>query len=318
MKNTARLTSVLAASLLCTLTVTAAAAPALPKPRFLTQGEDETPVSAVSARPRAGVHSIVIEAGAGGSVSVSHAEAAEGQTVIVTVKPEAGSALYSLSAEADDRELSLIDLGGGVLLFTMPAAGVKVRAIFGCDGKKGCPIGAYAGILAHGGAVSDALHEWAQDGEIPQPEKILTRAEYVTMLWQMGGRMQANMMMPFTDVKEGTAACEAIRWAAAKEIVTGTDEKTFEPDAPLTREDAVRMLFRYAQQYGEGFHGAWMFLLPFDDIADIGDGAYTPFCWCVMKHIVEMPGRTLAPQTPITASEGFGMLEKMMQVLEGK
>ncbi|MCI7124757.1 MAG: S-layer homology domain-containing protein [Agathobaculum sp.] len=51
-------------------------------------------------------------------------------------------------------------------------------------------------------------------------------------------------------MESGTWYTETVRWAASEGVVTGTSATTFEPDAPVTREQFAAILYRYAQQSG--------------------------------------------------------------------
>ena len=50
------------------------------------------------------------------------------------------------------------------------------------------------------------------------------------------------MTNPFTDVKAGKYYTDAVIWAFEKKITNGTSETTFEPDAPVTREQIATLL----------------------------------------------------------------------------
>ena len=52
--------------------------------------------------------------------------------------------------------------------------------------------------------------------------------------------------MVFTDVGEGIFYYDPVRWMIELELTTGTSATTFDPDRPLTREEFVTFLWRYA------------------------------------------------------------------------
>lgn len=51
----------------------------------------------------------------------------------------------------------------------------------------------------------------------------------------------------FDDVKSGEWFASAIKWAANNEIVAGLDNKTFAPNANITREQMCAILVNYAK-----------------------------------------------------------------------
>ena len=84
-----------------------------------------------------------------------------------------------------------------------------------------------------------------------EPNTSLTRAMMVMLLYRMEKEPEASAYNnPFQDVAADTWYTDAICWAAAKDIVNGTGETTFEPDAILTREQAAAIFYRYAQFKG--------------------------------------------------------------------
>lgn len=78
------------------------------------------------------------------------------------------------------------------------------------------------------------------------PDREMTRAEFVTMLWRMAGKPAAAKAAPFTDVPADAWYRDAVNWAAEKKVVNGTSDTTFGPDGKVTRQEAVTILFRYS------------------------------------------------------------------------
>lgn len=86
----------------------------------------------------------------------------------------------------------------------------------------------------------------ARDGQF-DPDRGITRAEFVTMLWRMAGMPSAGQVEDFLDVSNPSAYYyNAVRWAAAKGISDGIGDNHFGPDYDCTREQAMTLLWRYA------------------------------------------------------------------------
>ena len=78
------------------------------------------------------------------------------------------------------------------------------------------------------------------------PDDTMTRCMFVTVLGRMAGvDVSQYTKSPFTDLIPGEYYVGYVAWAAEKGIVTGTTETTFEPDAPVTREQAAALIARY-------------------------------------------------------------------------
>ena len=93
---------------------------------------------------------------------------------------------------------------------------------------------------------------WAYGEEIAQgtgdaafsPDAPCTRAQTVTFLWRAMGSPSAGSGRPFSDVGKDAYCDRAVRWAALNGVTQGTGAKTFSPDAPCTRGQALTMLWR--------------------------------------------------------------------------
>lgn len=79
------------------------------------------------------------------------------------------------------------------------------------------------------------------DGDL-MPEKILTRAELVTLLARVMNMEYSSGKMYFEDVPADHWAQGAISAAYEQGIINGVDSTHFAPDSPVTIEQAVKML----------------------------------------------------------------------------
>lgn len=82
------------------------------------------------------------------------------------------------------------------------------------------------------------------------PDRPMTRAMLVTVLWRMAGSPEVTEKAAFTDVASGSYYEAAVAWAAKNEIASGTSATTFEPNKAVTREQLAKFLFNYAVYQG--------------------------------------------------------------------
>lgn len=255
--------------------------------------DDSDPTYAVSA-----------PAAENGKIAVSPRYAERGERVTVTVTPDEGCELESLTViDSRGDELTLTDLGNGRYRFTMPARRVEVKASF----VKSVEVSPFADV-----AIDAYYYEavkWAAENGITggvgnslfAPNQPCTRGQIVTFLWRAAGSPVVNYLMPFTDVDEGAYYAEAVRWAASTGIVTGLTETTFGTDSVCTRAQAAAMIYRCAQAQGKGFTGAWMFHLPFTDVPE---WAYESVAWCYMNSVTTGVSETsFAPGNDCTRAQ---------------
>lgn len=240
-----------------------------------------------------------------GSVAVSPKNASKGSTVTITVTPDSGYVLETISVTGrNGNDLKLTDKGNGKYTFTMPGGKVEVKATFMEDNSVlnffyDVPNDAY-----YYEAVKWAVETGITGGignSLFAPDQPCTRAQIVTFLWRAAGSPVVNYLMPFTDVDESAYYAEAVRWAASTGIVTGLTETTFGTNGVCTRAQAAAMIYRCAQAQGKGFTGAWMFLLPFTDVPE---WAYESVAWCYMNGVTTGVSETaFAPDNDCTRAQ---------------
>ena len=250
-----------------------------------------------------------------GSVAVSPKNASKGSTVTITVTPDSGYVLETISVTGrNGNDLKLTDKGNGKYTFTMPGGKVEVKATFMEDNSVlnffyDVPNDAY-----YYEAVKWAVETGITGGignSLFAPDQPCTRAQIVTFLWRAAGSPVVNYLMPFTDVDESAYYAEAVRWAASCGIVTGLTETTFGANGVCTRAQATAMIYRYAQAQGKGFTGAWMFLLPFTDVPE---WAYESVAWCYMNGVTTGVSETsFAPGNDCTRAQIVTFLYRAYQ-----
>ena len=240
-----------------------------------------------------------------GSVSVSPKNASKGSTVTITVTPDSGYVLETISiTDKNGNDLKLTNKGNGKYTFTMPGSKVEVKVNFMEDNSV---------LNFFYDVPNDAYYyeavKWAAENGITggvgnslfAPNQPCTRAQIVTFLWRVAGSPVVNYLMPFTDVDEGAYYAEAVRWAASTGIVTGLTETTFGTNDGCTRAQAAAMIYRCAQAQGKGFTGAWMFHLPFTDVPE---WAYESVAWCYMNGVTTGVSETsFAPDNDCTRAQ---------------
>ena len=194
---------------------------------------------------------ITVKSAKNGDVTASHKSAAKGTTVTLTVAPDKGYVLDTLTVlDGKDTEIKLTEKNGKYT-FTMPASKVTVEAAFKTEQSTGknpfidVPAGSYyedAVIWAVDKGITTGTSATAFD-----PDGICTRAQAVTFLWRAAGSPAAkSAVMPFADVKAGSYYYDAVLWAVENGITKGSSETMFSPDATCSRAQIVTFLWRAA------------------------------------------------------------------------
>ena len=183
-----------------------------------------------------------------GGVAVSSKNARKGDTVTVTVTPDAGYQLDKLTVtDKNGNVLKLTDKGDGKYSFTMPDGKVEIKAVF-AKKVETSPFGDVSADAYYYKAVQWAQEKGITDGissDLFGPKQPCTRSQIVTFLWRAAGSPEPKgTAAGMTDVVPGSYYAKAVAWAVENGITTGTAEGTFSPDATCTRAQAVTFLAR--------------------------------------------------------------------------
>lgn len=110
------------------------------------------------------------------------------------------------------------------------------------------------------------------------PGAVCTRAAFITMLYRYAGSPAVREAHSFDDVTAHDYYFEAVRWAVDNGITMGTTKNTFSPVNPITRAQAVTLLYRYS---GAPAVSAGS---PFIDVSPV-NYFYKPVLWAYEKGI---------------------------------
>ncbi|MBO4915916.1 MAG: S-layer homology domain-containing protein [Oscillospiraceae bacterium] len=152
------------------------------------------------------------------------------------------------------------------------------------------------------------------DGKF-NPNGKTTRAQLATILWNIEGRPVVSYTLDFKDVKSSDWFVGAIRWAVSKKLMGGVDNKIFDPDGELTREQLVTILYRYAVLKGKGFGGVISFKLNYPDADQVEEWAVEPFCWMTFNGIMNGKDGKLAPKEGATRAEIATVLMRFNEII---
>lgn len=134
------------------------------------------------------------------------------------------------------------------------------------------------------------------------PETSITRAQMAQIIYNMEGKKPAKSPASFKDVPPSHWSYEAVRWAKENKIVAGYGDGSFKPNDPITRQDAVAIMYRYkvktaANASSEKFRG-------FTDRDNVADYARKPMIWAVDRNIINGDNhKRLNPTKPMRRAE---------------
>lgn len=117
-----------------------------------------------------------------------------------------------------------------------------------------------------------------------EPETATTRAMLVTVLWRYVGQ-PLDGKNDFRDVPMGQWFTDAVVWAAHNGIVAGVGNGRFAPDASITREQLVTILYRYCNAVGIDT-ASRTDLNSFPDANEVSSYAREAMSWAVSVGLV--------------------------------
>ena len=157
-----------------------------------------------------------------------------------------------------------------------------------------------------------------------RPNYTMTRAELVTVLYNMEGRPEVEIEPIFDDVTGGPDQwfLEEVTWAAQNEIVYGTSPTEFSPNASISRQDLAAILYRYAVNY-KGLEltveDPEEQLSAYVDVDQIATHGWTPLAALNKVDVITGDGDRLKPRDSATRAEVASLFARFVQnVLEAE
>ena len=240
-----------------------------------------------------------------GTVTVSPESASKGDTVTITVTPDKGYTLESLTVlDKDGKALALTDKGGGRYTFVMPAGKITVKAVFMDDNTM---LNFFTDVHAED-YYYDAVLWAAQEGvtggtsdTLFAPNAGCTRAQAVTFLWRAAGSPEPKTLSSFADVPADAYYAKAVAWAVENGVAKGVSETAFAPDTSCTRAQIVTFLWRAQQSPASGgenpftdvpaaayYYNAVLWAVENDVAKGVSETAFAPNDNCTRAQIVTM------------------------------
>ena len=256
-----------------------------------SSGSSTTPTNTVSA-----------STASNGKVALNKNTAKKGDTVTVTVTPDAGYKLDKLTiTDAKGNTIDVTNLSNGKFSFVMPEGKVTVTPTFVADNGNQTESKSYSDVKT-GDWFNDAVKYVSDKGLMSgtgsdkfAPSATTTRAMLMTVLARYAGE----------DTTGGATWYEkGMNWAKAKGVSDGTN-----PNANITREQLVTMMYRYA-----GSPKADGKLDSFSDAASVSTYAADAMQWAVANGIVNGSNGKLNPQNNATRAEVAAILMRFCQM----
>lgn len=161
----------------------------------------------------------------------------------------------------------------------------------------------------------------AADGskrQIFSPETPMTRAQLVQVLYNMEGAPETTYTEQFQDVSKDQWFALPITWAFNTNIVYGTSETTFAPDANISRQEIATILYRYAEYKGMDFsvEDPTSLLQTFPDADHVATWAADSMASMVNLGVISGDEGRLLPENNARRCEVALMLSRFLPLLK--
>ena len=220
---------------------------------------------------------------ANGEVSTSLSNASAGTTITVTVTPDTGYSVGSITVTGPDGRVDVTRVNATTYTFKMPEGDVTVRVTF----TTGLPFTDVSANQWFYEAVSYVYTNGMMEGDSAttfNPDGQMTRA----MFWAVLGRIDGATITGANWVETARS------WAMAEGVSDGTN-----PNDYVTREMMVTMLWRYA-----GEPASEESLSAYTDAASVSDWAAEAMSWALETGVIEgVTATTLQPQGTATRAQ---------------
>ncbi|OPL07333.1 MAG: hypothetical protein AVO33_06025 [delta proteobacterium ML8_F1] len=161
-------------------------------------------------------------------------------------------------------------------------------------------------ILAGRGVISGKTQESFA------PQDAITRGEFTTLMMRSMGFDYVPEAPIFKDVHEEDYYFGSIAAAYETGIVMGTGEGSFNPDAPITRQEMAAMLARGLEYKGHVLRTQDK--ISFTDEGELAFWAYNPLRLAVSRGIISgYPDGGFGPENPATRAEAAAMIHRFME-----
>lgn len=209
--------------------------------------------------------------------------------------------------------------GDGYYYITMPASDVTAVAVW----RAVCPLGDKCPTKDF---TDNPVTYWAHNdidsvialslfkgtsGTTFGPDIVMSRCMLITVLYRLEGSPDVTgYENRFNDVDADGYYYNALLWGSHNNISNGYSDGRFAPDDPLTREQLVTFLHRYANYKGYNTD-VYTDIGGYSDAAEVSPFARESMCWAIGAGIVNGTGNnTLSPQDSALRAQVAAMFNR--------
>jgi hypothetical protein len=149
------------------------------------------------------------------------------------------------------------------------------------------------------------------------PESNIKRCDFVLMLYRAAGQPEPAQLASFDDVAPDSYYARAVAWAKEAGVSTGLGDGRFDPNAPLTREQAFTFVYRALKTLKiDREDGSELDLAAFSDAGTLADYAVVSSATLIKLGVVDGVNGALSPKGSLTRAQMAKVLCAVLRLAE--
>ena len=242
------------------------------------------------------------------------ASAAAGTPVVLNTSVKEPYQVSRIASTPEDLADTMVAGENGARLFNMPESDVVLEIGMTRDAFEDVPDDAWYASYVYD-IVDKGIMAGISSTEF-QPDGQMTRAQAAQILYTMAGSPAVNTATRFNDVFPGQWHYNPITWCTSSGVMAGYSSGDFLPDAAITRQQMVSVLYKYTTKILKDPASERDGLESFADRDSISSYARTSMQWAVARGIIsgtrENGQLTIQPQGVVSRAQMAIMLSSML------
>ena len=249
-----------------------------------------------------------------GDCQVEPAHAAAGTPVVLNTSVKEPYQVSRIASTPEDLAETMVAGENGSRMFTMPQEDVVLEIGMTRDAFQDVPDDAWYASYVYD-IVDKGIMAGISSTEF-QPDGQMTRAQAAQILYTMAGSPAVNTATRFNDVFPGQWHYNPITWCTSSGVMAGYSSGDFLPDAAITRQQMVSVLYKYTTKILKNPASERDGLESFADRDSISSYARTSMQWAVARGIIsgtrENGQLIIQPQGVVSRAQMAIMLSSML------
>lgn len=249
-----------------------------------------------------------------GDCQAEPAHAAAGTPVVLNTSVKEPYQVSRIASTPEDLAETMAAGENGSRMFTMPEEDVVLEIGMTRDAFQDVPDDAWYASYVYD-IVDKGIMAGVSSTEF-QPDGQMTRAQAAQILYTMAGSPAVNTASRFNDVFPGQWHYNPITWCTANGVMAGYSSGDFLPDAAITRQQMVSVLYKYTTKILKDPASERDGLEFFADRDSISSYAKTSMQWAVARGIIsgtrENGQLIIQPQGVVSRAQMAIMLSSML------